>query len=128
MVLRLQNSVSAASLSLIVVSLETQHGNRRRPSRLRVISSIILADVSVHLEHVSCYLHVFSEVAVCLTATRAVYFLLLFITVVGQLFRYRLKFTCTNVLIRPVRLYKQKAGKGSNQQTESVCDLTLYGG
>lgn len=113
-VLRLQNSVSVAALSLIAVSLETQHGNRRRPSRLRVISRIILADVGVHLEHVSCYLHVFSEAVVCLTATGAVYFFLLFITVVGQLFRYWLKFTCTNMHIRLVRPCKQKDEKGSN--------------
>lgn len=105
----------------------TQHG-QQATLQIEVKSSIISADVSFHLKCVSCYLHVISEVVVCLTAAGAVCVSLLFITVAGQLFRRRLRFTCTSMHIWLFWLCKQKRWIGL-KLTNRECvwfDVTLY--
>lgn len=62
--------------SLTVVPSEPHHCNssgiKRWLSQFRVICCIIVADVRILLEHVCCYLHVFSQAAACLSTIRAV--------------------------------------------------------
>lgn len=58
--IKLNHFRSDAGPSLIIVPLETQHGNDFWEQRC----SILAANISMHLDLVSCQLNVFSEVAV----------------------------------------------------------------
>lgn len=76
-------------------------GNKRRLPGFKVASSFISA--VIHLEQTSCYLRVFSEVAVSLpTFMAAIY------NLVGQLFRFD--------SMHVVHLCKQKGSKSTARQ------------
>lgn len=89
----------------------------------RAISSIILATVSIHLEHVSVYLHVFRS---CLRVPVALW---PFVTVVAQLLRWaggeRDSHAVTEHGPVAVQLCEQ-LDRARYQQTESAGDVTLY--